>query len=114
MGGSSTKTTSGRKRGQAAQSGGGVDDCPLKLRAVVTGPASGISPGAWLEVKLDRTSAPPRVVLLDLAGGGTIVGSLTGIPDLDVIIRCLENGVDYRAYTDSVAGGRIDVTVVKQ
>ncbi len=112
MGGSTT-TNSTKKKRRAAQSGGGGDDCPLKLRAVITGPASGVSPGTWLEVKLDRTSSPPRVVLFDLAGG-SIVGSLTGIPDLDVLIRCLENGVDYRAYTDTVAGGRIDVTVVKQ
>lgn len=112
MGGSTT-TNTGRKNARAAQPGGGRDDCPLKLRAVITSPASGVSPGTWLEVKLDRTSTPPRVVLFDLAGG-TIVGSLTGIPDLDVLIRCLENGVDYRAYTDAVAGGRIDVTVVKQ
>ena len=112
MGGSTT-TNSVRKKRRAVQSGGGGDDCPVKLRAVITGPASGVSPGTWLEVKLDRTSSPPRVVLFDLASG-TIVGSLTGLPDLDVLIRCLENGVDYRAYTDAVAGGRIDVTVVKQ
>ena len=112
MGGSTT-TNSARNKGRPAYSSGGGDDCPLKLRAVITGPASGVSPGTWLEVKLDRTSSPPRVVLFDLAGG-SVVGSLTGIPDLDVLIRCLENGVDYRAYTDAVVGGRIDVTVVKQ
>ncbi len=112
MGGSTT-TNSTRKKGRAARLGGDGDDCPLKLRAVITGPASGVSPGTWLEVKLDRTSLPPRVLLSDLASNA-IVGSLTGIPNLDVLIRCLENGVDYRAYTDAVAGGRIDVTVVKQ
>jgi len=113
MGGSSTTTNSGRKKGRTTLSGGGGGDCPHKLRAAISGPAAGIGPGSWLEVKLDRTSSPPRIVLLDLASG-TIVGSLTGIPDLDVLIRCLENGVDYRAYTDAVVGGRIDVTLVKQ
>ncbi len=112
MGGSST-TNSIRRKARPTQSGGGSDDCPVKLRAVITSPASGIGPGTWLEVKLDRTSSPPRVVLFDLAAG-TVVGSLTGIPNLDVLIRCLEDGVDYRAYTDAVSGGRIDVTIVKQ
>ena len=37
-----------------------------------------------------------------------------GIPDLDVLIRCLEVGVAYRAYVESVAGGRVDVTVIQQ
>lgn len=112
MGGSSNHSTSIRRTAPTGGGGAG-EDCPQKLRTVITGPAAGIAAGTWLEVKLDKSSTPPRVVLLDLTAG-TIVGSITGVPSLDLLIDCLEKGVDYRAYTDLVAGGRIDVTIVRQ
>lgn len=55
---------------------------------------------------------PPRVVFVDLANGAT-VGSLTAIPDLDVLIECLRTEA-YRAHVDSVTSGRVDVTIIKQ
>lgn len=113
MGGSSTKSSTSRRKARAAGTGGEGDGCPTKLKAIITSPARGISPGAWLDVTLDQTLAPPRVVLFDLTSGN-IVGSLTGIPDLDVLIRCLQNDVSYRAYVEGVTGGRVDVTVIKQ
>lgn len=112
MGGSSNNTTSTRRT--VPKGGGGAgDECPQKIRTVITGPAAGIAAGTWLEVKLDNSTTPPRVVLFDLTTG-TIVGSITGIPNLDLLIDCLARGIDYRAYTDLVAGGRIDVTIVRQ
>ncbi|MGZ8287095.1 MAG: hypothetical protein ACXW27_11995 [Allosphingosinicella sp.] len=111
MGGSTTKGSGGRRRGTGT--GGQDDGCPPKIKAVITGPAGGISPGAWLGVALDQAPPPPRVVLFDITTK-TIVGSLTGIPNLDVLIRCLQDGVEYRAHVENVAGGRVDVTVIKQ
>jgi len=114
MGGSSRKlggkSTGAKPRGNGA---GEDDKCPKRLSAAVTAPAPGISPGAWLEVELDRTTQPNRVVLFDLASRA-IVGSLAGIPGLNVLIECLESGVEYRAYVDNVVGGRVDITVVQQ
>jgi hypothetical protein len=72
-----------------------------------------MTPGTWLDLVLDQSNVPPRVVFADLATGA-IVGSLAAIPDLDVLIQCIRSHVAYRAHVDSVAGGRVDVTVVKQ
>lgn len=115
MGGSSPKSSNrGSRKPRTGGTGPeGRDGCPKKFKTVISGPARGLEPGAWLDVILDRTSTPSRVVLIDLAGGA-IVGSLTGIPDLDMLIQCLEAGVGYRAYVESVAGGRVDVTVIQQ
>jgi hypothetical protein len=52
------------------------------------------------------------VILVDEVTLAT-VGSLAGIPNLATLIRCLDQGVAYRAYVDRVDGGRIDVTVVR-
>jgi len=114
MGGSATFPTNGNNNSSPMDGNGeGRDKCPKKLKAVVTGPALGIATGARLEVTLDSTSSPPRVVLVDPTSN-SIVGSLAGIPNLDVLLGCLENGVGYRAFVDSVDGGRVDVTVTQQ
>lgn len=114
MGGSSNTSFNATRSG-ATPSGnapGGKLRCPAKLRAVVTGPAPGIQSGAWLNVQLEPATNPPRVVFVDIASGA-IVGSLTAIPDLDVLIECLRLET-YRAHVDAVTGGRVDVTVIKQ
>lgn len=115
MGGSSSKssTSGGRKPGSGGTGGESRDNCPRKIKTVITSPARGLAPGSWLDVTLDHNSTPPRVILIDLASGAA-VGSLAGIPNLDVLIRCLQAGVAYRAYVESVTGGRVDVTVIQQ
>lgn len=87
-------------------------ECPSRISTVVSGPAGGITAGDWLDVRLDRTAGPARIILVDQVTQ-TPVGSLAGIPDLATLIRCLENAVAYRAYVDRVDGGRIDVTVIR-
>jgi hypothetical protein len=108
MGGSDAKPT---KKGPAAGLGSG-QDCPDRLTTIVAGPAGGITKGAWLSVRIDRSGGQPRVVLIDEVTNIT-VGSLAGIPNLAILIRCLEDGVPYRAIVDHVDGGRIDVTVLR-
>lgn len=89
-------------------------DCPQRLTTVVSGPAAaGISKGTWLQVSVDRTGGGPRVILTDDVTGVT-VGSLAGVPNLALLIRCLDDGVSYRALVDNVDGGRIDVTVLQE
>jgi hypothetical protein len=114
--GGSPKSSGAEKKRRKLPTGSGPgagDECPPKFRAVVMGPAPGVIPGTWLDLVLDQTSAPPRVVFTDLATGA-VVGSLAAIPDLKVLIDCLKSQVDYRAHVDAVTGGRVDVTVVKQ
>lgn len=107
--------TAGQPKGMGGGGAGGPGglECPLKISAVVTGPAPGITAGSWLEVQLDTSTDPPRVTLLDPAAGVT-VGSISGIPGLNILIQCLNGGVSYRAYVDKVDGGRVDVTLVRQ
>ena len=113
MGGSSTNSGGVRRTGAAPRPEGPAseDRCPVRFRAVVTGPAAGIVAGSWLEVQLQPTS-PSRVIFVDVSSG-SIVGSLTAVPNLDLFIDCLRDH-RYRAYVDGVVGGRVDVTVVKQ
>lgn len=108
MGGSDAKPT---KKAPSSGRGSG-QDCPSRFTTIVAGPAEGITKGAWLNVRVDRSGGQPRVVLLDEVTGAT-VGSLAGVPNLAILIRCLEDGVPYRALVDHVEGGRIDVTVVQ-
>jgi hypothetical protein len=108
MGGSDAKPT---KKGPVAGVGLG-HDCPSRLTTVISGPAAGIIKGSWLEVRVDRSGGVPRVILVDEVMGAT-VGSLAGVPNLAVLIRCLDDGVPYRALVDYVDGGRIDITVVQ-
>ncbi len=116
MGGSSSKTSTGGGR-KPRPGGAGVDgrdNCPTKFKAIISAPARGLSPR-----RVARSIPRPHDNPLSRIAGrpdgcGTTVGSLTGIPDLDVLIRCLEAGVTYRAYVESVAGGRVDVTVIRQ
>lgn len=108
MGGSDPKPP---KRSPAPGVGSG-QDCPSRIATIISGPATGIARGEWLDVQVDRTGGRPRVVLVDEVTSET-VGSLAGIPDLATLIRCLDQGVHYRAYVDSVDGGRIDITVVR-
>lgn len=91
---------------------GSGQNCPPRISTVVSGPAAGISAGDWLDVRLDRTAGPARVILVDQVTQRP-VGSLAGIPDLATLIRCLEDNVGYSAYVDRVDGGRIDITVVR-
>lgn len=108
MGGSDAKPT----RNAPIQGVGSGQDCPARLSTVVAGPAEGITKGTWLDVRVDRSGEQPRVVLVDVVTNAT-VGSLAGVPNLAILIRCLEDGVPYRAIVDHVDGGRIDVTVVQ-
>jgi hypothetical protein len=108
--GSSPSRSSGKGGGGAG--GGSGMLCPPKISAAITGPVAGITAGTWLEVVL-RPGTPSRVVVTDLVRG-IDVGSISGIPGLNVLINCLENGVHYRAYVDRVHGGRVDVTLVRQ
>jgi hypothetical protein len=99
--------------GPGSSATSGPDGCPSKISTVIAGPASGLLAGAWLDVSLDRTTEPPRVVLVD-AVLGRPVGSLAGVPDLATLIRCLTSGVQYRAYVDRVDGGRVEITVIRE
>lgn len=108
MGGSDAKPT----KGDPAAKGGSRQECPSRLTTVVSGPAAGITKGSWLEVRVERSGGGPRVILVDEVTGVTI-GSLAGVPNLAVLIRCLDDGVPYRALVDQVDGGRIDVTVIQ-
>ena len=87
-------------------------DCPARLNTVIVGPVAGITKGNWLDVRVDRSGSQSRVVLVDEVTGAT-VGSLAGVPNLAILIRCLEAGVTYRAIVDDVSGGRIDITVLQ-
>jgi hypothetical protein len=91
---------------------GSEPDCPSRLTTVISGPAAGITKGSWLQVRVDRSGGGPRVILVDEVTN-TTVGSLAGVPNLAVLIRCLDEGVPYRALVDHVDGGRIDVTVIQ-
>jgi hypothetical protein len=52
-------------------------------------------------------------VLVDVSSGA-IMGSLMGIPDLAKLKECVKSGVRYRAHVEAVAGGRVDVTVIRR
>lgn len=87
--------------------------CPASMNASIAGPETGIVQGSWLDVQLDRSTSPSRAVLVDVVSG-QIVGALMGVPNLALLLRCLDQGVTYRAYVAAVAGGRIDVTLARQ
>lgn len=124
MGGRSTPLSSGQQAtgkgknatGSGSGGGGGAasgDQCPISLPASVAGPATGITQGSWLDVHLDNSTDPHRAVLFDPVSN-QIVGALAGIPNLALLLRCLADGVIYRAYVAGVEGGRIDVTLSRQ
>lgn len=100
---------------QDAQSRDARDDdrCPRSLHASVAGPVQGIAQGTWLDVQLDTTSAPARAILVDPVSE-QVVGALQGVPNLGLLLRCLEAGVLYRAYVSAVVGGRIDLMLARQ
>jgi hypothetical protein len=108
MGGSDPKPS---KRSPSSGLGSG-QDCPSRIATIISGPAAGLTTGEWLDVRVDSTGGRPRVVLVDEVTSET-VGSLAGIPDLATLIRCLDQGIPYRAYVDRVDGGRIDITVIR-
>ncbi len=113
MGGSGPSSMNGNNDFSPVDEGDeGQVVCPKRLKAVVMGPAPGIATGARLEVSLDKTTAPPRVILVDPTSSST-VGSIAGIPELDRLLDCLERGVSYRAFVDRVDGGRVDVTITQ-
>lgn len=91
----------------------GKDDCPKKVRAIITGPSDEIVEGSWLEVQLDKSTDTPRVVVFD-AATGNIVGALTGVPNLALLMKCLGDGKEYLAYVEGVDGGRIEVILALQ
>ena len=116
MGGSSSSSRRRKRSGTRPRGQGGDDSanpCPPKIATSITGPAPGIAAGTWLDVQLDKTSTPNRVLVYD-PSARAVVGSIAGIPDLHVLIDCLNNGVQYRAYVDQVVGGRVDITLVRQ
>ncbi len=116
MGGSGGGGSSGRPSGIGGGGGGGgrpLDPCPLRLRTTVLGPAAGLVAGTWLELMLDRSAGQPKIVLVELVSNAA-VGALGAVPDLDILINCIDTGVEYRAYVDSVSGGRVEITVVRQ
>lgn len=102
----------GRGRGGGGAGGG---DCPDEFRAILTGTErdNALTPNMLLDIQLDTSTAPSRVVAFDPVGGVT-VGSLSGIPNLVKLIACIADGVGYRASVTAVDGGRVDVLVVKQ
>ena len=103
-----------RPRSPSPDDGAGDEDrCPKKIQASITGPSDEIVEGSWLEVQLDKTTETPRVVVFDDATS-SIVGALTGVPNLALLMKCLEAGVEYLAYVEGVDGGRIDVILAKQ
>lgn len=87
--------------------------CPETIRVVLSGPVEGIVPNSWLDVFVDRSEGSPRVLVRDPTTGN-VVGAIAGIPQLSVLVRCIEDGVEYQALVTSVDGGRVDVTVTKQ
>ena len=124
MGGSSSGFSSGMRTGTSGgggatgggsggSGGGGSSGCPAKLKTILLSPASGITAGTWLDLVLDDSPPTPKVLVSNTATGA-IVGSLGAVPDLVTLIDCLRNGVRYRAYVDSVTGGRVDITVIRQ
>jgi hypothetical protein len=117
MGGRSvpSSSNSSSNAGSGGHSGGAGDraECPPSLRASVTGPTDDIVEGSWLLVTLDKSADPIKAVLVDPVSGN-IVGSLAGVPKLAILIRCLDEGVDYRAYVDKIDGGRVDVSLARQ
>jgi hypothetical protein len=111
---SSPRSSDARQTEQKAggEASGGLE-CPTSLNASIAGPSTGIVQGAWLDVQLDSSTNPHRAVLVDIASG-QIVGALMGVPNLALLLQCLEQGVAYRAYVAAVAGGRIDITLARQ
>ena len=113
MGGRSGPPPIRPQKPQPDNGDGDKDDCPKKVRASITGPTDQIVEGSWLEVQLDTATDPARVVIFD-AATGNIVGALAGIPNLPLLMRCLEQGVEYLAYVEGVDGGRIDIILARQ
>lgn len=101
MGGSATPTPTSDDR----------STCPDVVPTTITGPAGGIAPNSWLDVQL-QPGAPGAVFVNPVTG--TVVGSLAGVSGLARLIRCMREGVAYRAYVDSVSGGRVEVTITRQ
>jgi hypothetical protein len=66
-----------------------------------------------LQVELQGSGSSATVVVADPVSS-TPVGTLAGVPNLAVLIQCLEAGVEYMAYVSAVSGGRVDVTVTRQ
>lgn len=50
--------------------------------------------GSCLEIQLIKQAGAPRVIAVQ---GGTLVGSLSGLPALSRLTKCLEDGVPFRA-----------------
>jgi hypothetical protein len=118
MGGRSSPTrqrSSGTPQDKQGNTGGvaGGSNCPASINASIAGPTAGIVRGSWLDVTLDQSVNPHRAVLVDSVSG-QIVGALMGVPNLALLLKCLEEGVAYRGYVAAVVGGRMDVMLVRQ
>lgn len=87
--------------------------CPETIETVLSGPVEDIVPNSWLDVVVNRSPKAARVVVMDPVTQRP-VGTLAGIPELAVLIRCIERGVEYRAYVSAVTGGRVDLIVTRQ
>src|SRR5688500_9699716 len=86
--------------------------CPDTFDAVLSGPEDGIEPNSWLDVIVDRSDGHARVLVVDPTQD-RVVGTLAGIPKLSVLVRCIDDGVEYQALVTAIDGGRVDVTVTQ-
>ena len=78
-------------------------DCPARLLAILPDPG-GLSPGETLEIVLEGAQHS-SVALLTISG--VRLGTLAGLPELQNLIRCLRDGVPYRAVAERVAAGAV-------
>ena len=88
---------------------GNRDQCPARVTGFFPDPG-GLVVGDDLSIILDG-GAQPRVVLTTQAG--VKLGSLAGVPDLQRLITCLQDGVGYTAKVDKVDSGAV-VCVLKR
>lgn len=88
---------------------GNRDQCPARVTGFFPDPG-GLALGDDLSIILDG-GAQPRVVLTTQAG--VRLGSLAGVPDLQRLITCLQDGVAYTAKVDKIDAGAV-VCVLKR
>lgn len=82
---------------------GNRDQCPARVTGFFPDPG-GLATGDDLFIMLDG-GAQPRVVLTTKAG--VKLGSLAGVPDLQRLINCLQDGVEYTARVDKIDSGTV-------
>jgi hypothetical protein len=85
------------------------DQCPARVTGFFPDPG-GLVVGDDLSIILDG-GAQPRVVLTTQTG--VKLGSLAGVPDLQRLITCLQDGKAYTAKVDKIDSGAV-VCVLKR